>query len=102
MPVPALTPTNTGGVRNKAVSIQDVISIVVYIGTAEGGAPNANSVSYTSDLDLNGIADGAEYDRSPAPNPAKPWRSGPPNKVVNIADAIIAVNQIGLNCSLPP
>ena len=102
VPAPALRPSNTTGVRNKVVSIQDVISILFYVGTTEAGAANANGANYTSDLDLNGIEDGAEYDRSPAPIPAKPWRSGPPNKVVNIGDAIIALNQVGLNCSPAP
>src|SRR5207249_4661249 len=61
VPSPALRPSNTSGVRNKAVSIQDVISILFYIGTTEGSPPNANGASYTTDLDLNGIADGAQY-----------------------------------------
>ena len=102
VPAPALSSSNAGGTRNKAVSIQDVLAILFYIGTTEGSPPNSNGANYTSDINLNMIADGAEYDRSPAPNPAKPWRSGPPNKVVNIGDAIIALNQVGTNCSPPP
>ena len=98
VPTPALTPANTSGVRNKAVSIADVIAIVSYVGTSDGGATNANGVSYNSDLNSNGLADGREYDRAPSSELSKPWRSGAPNGAVSIADALVGLNQVGDNC----
>ncbi len=99
VPVPVLLPSSTTGTRNKAVSISDVIAIVSYIGTFDGGAANANGASYNSDLDGDGVADGREYDRAPSADMSKPWRSGAPTGAVTIADALVALNQVGDNCN---
>jgi hypothetical protein len=99
VPVPVLTPSNTSGARNRAVSIADVIAILTYIGTSDGGGTNANAVSYNSDLNTNGAFDGREYDRTPSADPSKPWRSGAPNGAVSIGDALVALNQVGDNCN---
>ena len=48
------------------------------------------------DLDADGWQDGAEYDRTPG---ASMWATSDPNGAVSIADAILALNQIGDNCS---
>jgi hypothetical protein len=53
---------------------------------------------YNSDLNANGVLDGREYDRAPSSDGSKPWRSSAPNAVVSIADALIALNQVGDNC----
>ena len=90
--------TRWTGTGNHAVSIQDVISIVYYIGTKQGGAPNANSVTYDSDLDADGVADGREYDRTPSTTGGEPWRSRQPNGAVSIQDALVALQQVGTIC----
>ncbi len=79
------------------MSIEDVIAILLYIGK-QGGAPNANGVSYDADLNANGIADGREYDRLPSTTPGKPWRSAAPSGAVSIQDAIVALQQVGAAC----
>jgi hypothetical protein len=99
VPTPALTPSNMTGVRNKAVSIGDVIAILMYVGTYDGGPPIASGVSYNSDLNANGVFDGREYDRTPSSDASQSWRSNAPNGVVSIGDALIALNQVGDNCN---
>ena len=99
VPVPALKPSNMSGVRNKAVSIADVIAIVTYVGTFDGGGANTNNVSYNGDLNANSVLDGREYDRTASSDPSRPWRSGAPNGAVSISDALVALNQLGDNCN---
>ncbi len=99
VPTPSLSATNSAGGRNRAVSIADVIAILTYIGTSDGGVMNSNGVSYNSDLNINGVADGREYDRTPSTDMSQPWRSGPPNGAVTIGDALVALNQVGDNCN---
>ena len=98
VPAPALLPTNTSGTRNRAISIQDVIAIVAYVGTsaANPNFANGNGAKYGSDLNANGRMDGQEYDRSPG-SPA--WAPGAPNGAVSIADALIGLNSVGDNCN---
>ena len=101
VPVPALTPSNTTGVKDHIVSIADVISVVDYIGASATAPTQMNSMGlmYGSDLNGNLMLDGAEYDRSPSVTPGQPWASGPPSGAVTIADALIALQQVGDNCS---
>jgi parallel beta-helix repeat protein len=99
VPTGALTVGSPGGTRNKVVNINDVIAIVFYIGTFNNGPANTNGVDYDTDLNSNLSKDGREYDRTPSMTVGKPWRSGPPNGAVSINDAIVALNQIGNNCS---
>lgn len=100
VPRPALA-SGVVSTRDKVVSIADVITILRYIGTSHGNPiPNANGMIY--DSHFNGdpnIPDGQFYDRSPSSNPNQPWRSGPPDGVVNINDAIVALAQVGTNCN---
>ena len=102
VPSPALSSASPGGTRNKAVTINDVISILYYVGTRDGGQPNANGVDYDTDLNGNGIKDGREYDRAATTDASKPWRSGAPNGGVSISDAIVALAQVGADCSAAP
>jgi hypothetical protein len=116
VPVPTNKDPHRNGTTNGAVSIADVLAVVAYIGTAHGGGPNANRVSYDSTkdgdwfnasagtfgTDGNTGADdavGRQYDRTPSQIAAKPWRSGPPNGSVSIQDALIALNQVGDVCA---
>ncbi len=98
VPAPALLPSATSGMRNKAISIQDVIAILAYIGTniASPNTPNSSGAMYGSDLNLNGLPDGTEYDRATG---LTPWAPSPPNGAVQISDALLALNSIGDNCN---
>ena len=79
VPSPAVSAAQTGGARNKAVSLSDVGAVLAYVGTVNNGAGNTAGYDYDSDYNLNGSEDGAEYDRSPAVIPDMPWRSSAPN-----------------------
>ncbi len=100
VPVPPLLPGSTTGVRNKIISLSDVLADLAYVGTtaAMPGSPNANGAKYGSDLNGNGIADGVEYDRTPSTMPLQPWRSGPPNGVVSLSDVLVVLTQVGTVC----
>lgn len=101
VPVPALLPSNTTGVRNKLVSLSDVLADLTYVGTAAANpnAANANGAKYGSDLNNNGVVDGREYDRAPSIVPGEPWHSGPPNGVVTLGDVLVVLAQVGTNCN---
>ncbi len=101
VPVPPLLPSDMSGIRNKAVSIADVIAILSYIGTtaANPSQANANGAMYGSDLNANGAPDGQEYDRAAGGVSGQPWRSGAPSGAVTIADALVDLNQVGTNCN---
>lgn len=102
VPVPALTATNSSGTRNKLISNADVLAVTYYVGASENGPPNANGVSYDSDLNHNGVKDGAEYDRTPSVIPGEPWRTGPPNGAVTNEDVDLVRQQVGDTCTAPP
>ena len=101
MPVPALLPTATTGVRNRFVTLADVLADLTYVGTSAGNpnTANANGAKYGSDINGNGVIDGKEYDRTPSSNPAELWRSGAPNGFVTLADVLVVLAQVGTNCS---
>ncbi len=99
VPVPAIEPGKLTGTKSKAITLGDVMAILRYVGTSDGGVPNANKLKYNDDLNGNGIPDGREYDRSPGGIPGQPWRSGPPNGSVTIQDALVALAQVGTNCN---
>jgi hypothetical protein len=86
------------GSRNGAITIADAIAALPWIGTSTGGPPNVSGRQYSTDTNANGVPDGAEYDRSPSMIAGMPWRSGPPNGAVSIADALVVVNSIGDHC----
>jgi len=95
VPTPPLQASATAGARSGAVTIADVIAVLYYVGTLDGGSANGNGVTYNSDWNGNGIVDGREYDRAGSTDAAQPWRSGPPNGAVSLADAITAIAQVG-------
>ena len=74
------------------------MAIVSYIGTSAGAA-NANGAKYGTDLNGNGVNDGYEYDRTPSTVAGKPWRTGSPDGVVSIADALVSLSSIGDACA---
>lgn len=86
------------GSRNGAISIADVIAVLPWIGASDNGPSNSSGNDYDSDTNANGVKDGVEYDRTPSSVVGQPWRSGPPNGAVTIADALVVVNSIGDHC----
>lgn len=117
VPVPA-KPDAAGanGVRNGAVTMADVLAVLFYVGTFDGGGLNPNGVDYDTikGVDLNGdsvndilpplhaIEEGQKYDRSPSSLPNPPWDAGPPSGAINMADVLAALAQVGLSCAGPP
>lgn len=101
-PAPALTQANTSGTRDRVVTLADVLAIVTYVGTSDNGPPNSNGVDYDTDLNANGVKDGREYDRAPSTTYLKPWRSRAPSGAVTLQDALVALAQVGDNCTPPP
>ena len=83
------------------MSIADAIAVLAYVGTTASNpdAANSNGATYGSDLNANGVADGIEYDRSKSNDPEQPWRSGPPRGFVSLASAIVALAQVGTDCT---
>ena len=107
VPVPVHVDPTPNGPRDHAVAMGDVLAVLFYSGTLEGGPANGNGVSYDSlkDGDWNGDtavdADdrvGLRYDRSPGPQPNPPFDAGPPDGSVAMGDVLIALSQVGLNC----
>jgi hypothetical protein len=102
VPTPPLSIAAPNGQRNHVASVADVIAILSYIGTSSGAPANSQGFWYDTDLNANGVPDGGEYDRTAGAIVGKPWRSGPPNGSVTIADALVELNQVGDNCANPP
>lgn len=82
--------------RNAAVTLHDVAVILSYVGRT-----SANP-AYTEDNNGDGLADGEQLDRTPSSTPGKPWRSGPPDGAITLADVSIALVQVGHTCIAPP
>jgi len=107
VPVPAYAdPTPSGG-KDRAVTMSDVLAVLLYVGASNNGCPNPNGVDYDSlkDGDWNGdtvINDydkvGLRYDRSPSPLPDPPVDAGPPDGAVTMGDVLAALAQIGMSC----
>jgi hypothetical protein len=87
VPVPALVVASSpaGVLPNNVVSASDAQAVFVYF---KNGAV-AGSQVYQQDLNLNGVPDGIEYDRTLT----GPLRSGAPDGVVSAADAQLAFAQ---------
>ena len=102
-PEPVLRPGDPTGSRSKAVTLADLIGVLYYVGTSavSPNQVNGNGVVYGSDLNANGMPDGQEYDRT-IPDSAKPYRSGPPSGAVTIGDVLVALRQVGANCTVAP
>jgi hypothetical protein len=98
VPVPALQFMAPPGTRNPAVNLIDLGALLIYVGTIGGGGTIVNGIDYDLDADANGVADGAQYDRTPSTLAAKPWRSGAPNGAVSLQDAGVVLAQVGHHC----
>jgi hypothetical protein len=101
VPVPALLPGQTTALRNKAVTLADVLAILAYVGTtaSDPGNETPSGARYGSDWNNNGLPDGQEYDRGPSPRPDHLWQSEPPTGAVSLQDALVGLAQVGTNCN---
>ena len=107
VPIPAMPDPTPNGTKNKAVTMDDVLGVLFYVGSAPNGVcraadRNANGVDYDSDKDSDTVPDGRDYDRSASSGPNPPWDAGPPNGVIDISDVLTVLAQAGLDCSGPP
>jgi len=111
VPVPVNADPTPNGDSNKAVTMDDVLAVLFYVGTyhGDGGTANPNGVAYDSvkgscDIDGDTVADkeGLCYDRSPSAAPNPPWNAGPPNGAVSMNDLMVLLPQVGLSCAEPP
>jgi hypothetical protein len=99
VPTPYVRVDAPAGARDGYVDISDVISILPYIGARDGGPPNVHGLDYDDNRNANASDDGREYDRTESLDPSRPWRSGPPDGVIGIADALVALRQVGHSCA---
>jgi len=102
VPVPANVDPAANGSRDNAATMSDVLAVLLYVGTYDGGPPNPNGVDYDSDKDTDTARDGRDYDRSPSADPNPPWDAGPPDGAVSMGDVLAALAQVGLDCNGPP
>jgi hypothetical protein len=111
VPVPANPDLTSNGPRSQAVTMADVLAVLVYVGAydGDGGVPNTSGVAYDSikgscdyDADTTPDKEGLCYDRSPSAEPNPPWNAGPPSGAVNMADVLAVLVQVGLSCTGPP
>lgn len=93
--VPALPPSGTpAGGRSGGITLSDVSADLAWVGTVNNGGPNGSGRDYDSDVNANGVEDGAEYDR--APNGV--GLSGPPSGAVTLSDVSVVLAQVGDVC----
>jgi Bacterial TSP3 repeat len=104
VPVPANVDPIPNGTRDKSITLSDAVAILRYVGAfdGDGGALNPNGVAYDSAKMGAGTKAGLDYDRSTSPLPDPPWDAGPPDGTVNLSDVLVALAQVGLDCSPPP
>ncbi len=97
VPTPALR-LNPSGARDSGIGVtSDVVALLAYAGLYAG------QPDYDADYDVNGVADGLQYDRSPSATPGKPWRSGPPDGGIGVTTDVVAMlAQAGHSCAAPP
>lgn len=100
VPVPAVADPDPNGPRNRVVDTGDVLGVLLYVFTDEGGAPNANGVSYDSvkgSCDIDGDTapekEGLCYDRTASAVPNPPWDAGEPNGTIDMADVLGVIAQ---------
>ena len=121
VPVPARPDPASNGTRNKAVLLNDVAGVMFYVGTtaANPSLRNGRGVSYGSLKDgdwFNSSTDsrcrypdgcnrcerlgGAQVRSDTQPSfRNKPYRSGPPDGAVTLADVSVAMAQVGDSAS---
>jgi len=114
VPVPANPDPTPSGIKNQAITMGEVLAVLFYVGTYDGGSPNANGVEYDSDkgadtdgdtvadIAPDGVPDGQGYDRSASAQPNPPWDAGPPDGAVTMGDVLVVLAQVGLDCSGEP
>jgi hypothetical protein len=97
VPVPALP--MSGAVRDGAVSLSDVSAALAWVGRVNNGAPGPGPDfrDYDDDDNINGVEDGAEYDRTP-----NGQISGPPDGAISLTDVGVILAQVGDNCNAAP
>jgi hypothetical protein len=103
VPAPANADPTPNGPKNKVVDTGDVLGVLFYVFSRDGGSPNSNGVDYDSDKDANGSKDGIAYDRRASSPPNPPWDAGSPNGIIDMSDVLAALPQsFVVNCSGPP
>jgi hypothetical protein len=102
VPAPANDDPTPNGAKNRAITMQDLMAILKYVGTFDGGPSNGNGVDYDSDKNGDTVDDGRSYDRSPSARPNPPYDAGLPDGVIAMSDVLVALGQAGLDCSGPP
>lgn len=96
VPLPPLR-GGSASVRDRIVSIADVLGVVAYIGARSGGPASPAGYAYNADADGDSLADGAWYDRR-LPDISRPWRTAQGDGAVSIGDALLALYQVGHSC----
>jgi hypothetical protein len=85
VPVPPLR-VNPAGTRDSGIGVTtDVVALLSYTGLT------SSSADYVADYDVNGQADGLQYDRSPSTTPGQPWRSGPADGGIGVTTDVLAM-----------
>jgi parallel beta-helix repeat protein len=109
VPVPVNADPTPNGSSDRAINLQDVVAVLKYVGASENGPANGAGLDYDSikgSCHVNGHTapdkEGLCYDRSPGLLPNPPYDAGPPDGVVNLQDVVVALRQVGLDCSGPP
>lgn len=94
---------NVKPMRNRAVSVGDIIQVVQRFGAT--GNPNGNPLLRPPKAGYD-----TAYDRTPPPSAAQeldpskrePWDLGPPNGSITVQDILLVVSQFGTSCIQPP
>ncbi|MGB6895332.1 MAG: flexitail domain-containing putative surface protein [Dehalococcoidia bacterium] len=107
VPVPTLHDGGTLADRDQAVSIlNDVLAVEDYLGTYDGGPPNALGIDYDEDMDGDTVKDGRVYDRSlgvDLDGDTVADLSDAPNGAIKvIEDLLLVLAQSGDSCQAPP
>lgn len=111
VPVPASGDPEPNGPRSNAVTLEDVLAVLLYVGAydGDGGSPNPSGVAYDTvkgscDVEGDTVADkeGLCYDRSPGPGPNPPWEAGAPDGAISMVDVMAVLAQVGLDCTGEP
>ena len=85
--------------RDHAVSIiNDILAVLEYSGTSDGGPPNGAGRHYNQDTNGDGVFDGIAYDRSVGAARS----AGPDGAVSIIVDVLSVLAQSGQSCGASP
>ncbi|MGB6837146.1 MAG: flexitail domain-containing putative surface protein [Dehalococcoidia bacterium] len=99
VPVPTAFNGGTLDDRDQAVSIlNDVLAVLEYSGTSDGGPPNGLGRQYNQDNNGDTLDDGLLYDRSVGPV----WSDAPDGAVNILADVLLVLAQSGHSCQADP